>query len=222
MDADRGYPEGAVLSPLLANLYLHSLDEPLLGKGYRMVRGACSRAAQSADPWADDFVVLCRSREEAVATLGVIREWVAANGLALNPDKTHLGDCRQPGQGFEFLGYRFEAGRRMVRKKSLDRLKDKIQEKTRRNRGQSLACIIADLNPTLRGWFEYFKHAGHHVFPQVDGFTRRRLRALLRRQQKRPGFGRCRADQHCWPNAFFAAAGLFALHTAWLAARGSR
>jgi RNA-directed DNA polymerase len=205
-----GTPQGAVLSPLLANLYLHSLDELLLGKGYRMAR------------YADDFVVLCRSREEAVAALGVIRDWAAANGLALNPDKTHLGDCRQPDQGFEFLGYRFEAGRRMVRKKSLDRIKDKIREKTRRSRGQSLACIIADLNPTLRGWFEYFKHARHHVFPQVDGFTRRRLRALLRRQQKRPGFGRCRADQHCWPNAFFAAAGLFALHTAWLAARGSR
>jgi RNA-directed DNA polymerase len=206
----RGAPQGAVLSPLLANLYLHPLDERLAGKGYRMVR------------YADDFVVLCRSREEAAAALGEIRDWVAANGLALHPDKTHLGDCREPGQGFEFLGYRFEAGRREVRKKSLDRLKQKIRDKTRRSRGDSLACIIADLNPTLRGWFEYFKHAHHRIFPQVDGFTRRRLRALLRRQQKRPGFGRCRADQHQWPNAFFAQAGLFALHTAWLAARGSR
>ena len=166
--------------------------------------------------------MLCRNREEAAAALREIRDWVAANGLALHPHKTHLGDCREPGQGFEFLGYRFEAGRRTVRKKSLDRLKSKIRDKTRRSRGDSLACIIADLNPTLRGWFEYFKHAHHRVFQRVDGLTRRRLRALLRRQQKRPSFGRCLADQHQWPNAFFAQAGLFALYTAWLAARDSR
>ena len=171
---------------------------------------------------ADDFVVLCRSPEEAAAALAEIREWVAAHGLTLHPDKTHLGDCRQPGHGFEFLGYRFEAGRREVRKKSLDRLKNKLRERTRRNRGDSLACIIADLNPMLRGWFAYFKQAHHPVFRRLDGLIRRRLRALLRRQQKRPSFGRCLADQRRWPNAFFAQAGLFALHTAWLAARDSR
>lgn len=205
-----GTPQGAVISPLLANIYLHPLDELLAERGYRMVR------------YADDFVVLCRSRDEAEAALGLVRDWVAANGLALHPDKTHLGDCRQPGQGFDFLGYRFEAGRRWVRKKSLDRLKDKIREKTRRSRGDSLERIIADLNPMLRGWFNYFKHAHRSTFDRVDGFIRRRLRAVLRKQDRRPGRGICRADHQRWPNAFFAQAGLFALEDARLKAADSR
>ena len=205
-----GTPQGAVISPLLANIYLHPLDALMAEKGHRMVR------------YADDFVVLCRSPEEAEQALVEIRHWVGANGLALHPEKTHAGDCRIPGQGFEFLGYRFDAGQRWVRKKSLDRLKDKVREKTRRTRGDSLACIIADLNPMLRGWFGYFKHAHQWTFDAMDGFIRRRLRALLSKQQKRPHFGHCRADHTRWPNAFFAEAGLFALHTAWLEARDSR
>jgi len=205
-----GTPQGAVISPLLANVSLHPLDERLAARGHRMVR------------FADDFVVLCKSREEAEATLAEIRAWVVENGLHLHPDKTHVGDCRQPGEGFDFLGYRFEAGRRWVRKKSLTRLKDSIRDKTRRTRGNSLAQIVADLNPTLRGWFGYFKHAHPYIFRALDGFIRRRLRSLLRKQEKRPGCGRCRDDQQRWPNAFFARAGLFALHTAWLAARHPR
>lgn len=205
-----GTPQGAVISPLLANIYLDPLDERMAERGYRMVR------------YADDFVVLCKSREEAEAALAEIEGWVTDNGLHLNPDKTRLGDCRQAGQGFDFLGYRFEAGRRWVRRKSLDRLKDKIRDKTRRTRGDSLACIIADLNPMLRGWFGYFQHAHHYTFEKLDGFIRRRLRAILRKQEKRPGFGHCRDDHQRWPKRYFATAGLVALHTAWLAARHSR
>jgi RNA-directed DNA polymerase len=205
-----GTPQGAVISPLLGNLYLHPLDVHLRDRGYVLVR------------YADDFVVLCRSREEAEAALAEVRGWVEANGLSLHPDKTHVGDCREPGQGFEFLGYRFEAGRRWVRKKSLDRLKDRVRGETRRARGDSLARVIDDLNPLLRGWFGYFKHAYPTTFIEVDGFVRRRLRALLRKQQKRPGAGHCHDDHKRWPNAFFARDGLFALHTAWLAARESR
>jgi RNA-directed DNA polymerase len=204
-----GAPQGAVISPLLANIYLHPLDERMAALGYRMVR------------YADDFVVLCKSREEAAA-LAEIRQWVADNGLGLHPDKTHVGDCRQPGEGFDFLGYRFEAGRRWVRKKSLSRLKDGIRAKTGRSRGDSLARIVADLNPMLKGWFGYFKHAYKTEFDSLDGFIRRRLRALLRKQDKRPGIGRCHLDHQRWPNTFFAATGLFALHTAWLTARHSR
>jgi len=205
-----GTPQGAVISPLLANIYLHRLDELMAAQGNRMVR------------YADDFVVLCQSREEAEAALAAIDRWVAAEGLRLHPQKTHVGDCRQPGEGFDFLGYRFEAGRRWVRKKSLTRLKDSIRDKTGRTRGNSLACIIADLNPVLRGWFGYFKHAHPYTFAMLDGFVRRRLRAILRKQAKRPGFGRCLGDHQRWPNAFFAQAGLFALEEAWLAARHSR
>jgi hypothetical protein len=145
----------------LANIYLHPLDELMAACGYRMVR------------YADDFVVLCKSREEAEAALVRIRAWVKDNGLRLHPDKTHIGDCRNRGEGFEFLGYRFEAGGRFVRKKSLDRLKDSIRAKTRRTCGQSLARIIESLNRTLRGWFNYFKQAHPNTFPAVDQFIQR-------------------------------------------------
>ena len=205
-----GTPQGAVISPLLANIYLHPLDALMANKGYRMVR------------YADDFVILCKSPEEAVSALADVREWVGANGLELHPDKTHVGDCRVPGQGFDFLGYRFEAGRRQVRKKSLDRLKEKIREKTRRTLGKSLDRVIVDLNLTLRGWFGYFKHAHHHIFSALDARIRRRIRAILLKQDKRPGFGNERRDHQQWPKAYFAKAGLFALHTAWLHARHSR
>jgi len=201
-----GTPQGAVISPLLANLYLHFLDERMMARGYRMVR------------YADDFVVLCRSREEAGAALAEVRVWVEANGLTLHPDKTHVGDCRNKGEGFEFLGYRFEAGRRWVRKISLKRVKDAIRSKTGRTRGGSLKEIANDLNPMLRGWYEYFKHAQRSTFNELDGFVRRRLRALLRKREKRPGMGRCLDDHKRWNNAFFAGAGLFALYPARLAA----
>jgi RNA-directed DNA polymerase len=205
-----GTPQGAVISPLLANIYLHPLDELMAARGYRMVR------------YADDFVVLCKSRGEADAALAIIRAWVAENGLHLHPNKTHVGDCLVKGQGFEFLGYRFEAGQRFVRKKSLNRCKDTIRAKTRRTRGDSLERIVADLNRTLRGWFNYFKHAHPRTFVVLDKFIRRRLRAVLRKQDKRPGFGATRDDHQQWPNEFFANAGLLALHTAWQTARYSR
>jgi RNA-directed DNA polymerase len=205
-----GTPQGAVLSPLLANIYLDPLDRLMASRGYRMVR------------YADDFVILTRTREEAEVALASVREWVAENGLTLHPEKTRIANCRKKGNGFEFLGYRFERERRHVRKKSLDKLKDAIRDKTRRSRGQSLQDVVSDLNRTLRGWFGYFKHAHPFIFAVLDGFIRRRLRAYLRQQQKRPGLGLCRADHQRWPNAFFANAGLFALHTAWQAARQSR
>jgi RNA-directed DNA polymerase len=206
----QGTPQGAVISPLLANIYLHPLDELMAARGYRMVR------------YADDFVVLCKSREEADAALAEVGAFVNDNGLRLHPDKTHIGDCRNAGEGFDFLGYRFEAGQRLVRKKSLIRLKDTIRQKTKRTRGDSLACVIADLNRTLRGWFGYFKHAHPHTFIRIDGMVRRRLRALLRKQEKRSAFGFSRADHQRWPNAFFAQAGLLAMETAWRTARHSR
>jgi len=205
-----GTPQGAVISPLLANLYLHPLDETLFRLGYRMVR------------YADDFVILCESAEQAQMALAEVSAWVKENGLTLHPDKTHIGDCRIAGQGFEFLGYRFEAGKRWVRKKSLQGFKDKIREKTGRSRGDSLTSIIADLTPMIRGWYGYFKHANRRTFPGLDGFIRRRLRAILRKQEKRPGLGKCRADHKCWPNAYFAAFGLFTMTEARMSASQSR
>ena len=205
-----GTPQGAVLSPLLANIYLHPLDQLMEESGWRMAR------------YADDFVILCRTQDEALAALRQVEAWVTANGLTLHPQKTRVGDSREPGQGFEFLGYRFEAGRRLVRKKSLKALKDKVRARTLRSRGDSLERIVADLNPMLRGWFGYFKHATPALFGVLDGFVRRRLRAILRKQEKRPGSGRCAADHQRWPNAFFATHGLFTLHAAYEQARHSR
>jgi RNA-directed DNA polymerase len=182
----------------------------MASQGFSMVR------------YADDFVILCPNAEAAGKALEELRAWVEANGLTLHPDKTHVGDCRVEGQGFDFLGYRFEAGRREVRTQSLKALKDRIRQKTRRTCGDSLARIIADLNPRLKGWYGYFKHADRWVFPRVDGFIRRRLRAILRKQEKRPGFGRCHADHRRWPNAYFAAQGLFTMTEARLLASQSR
>ena len=205
-----GTPQGAVISPLLANIYLHPWDCHIKEKGYRRVR------------YADDFVVLCRSREEAEAALAEVKAWVESNGLSLSPDKTQVGDCRQKGQGFDFLGYHFELGRRWVRKKSFKAIQDRIRMRTKRTRGDSLARIIAELNPMLRGWFNYFKHAHPNTFKWMDSFVRRRLRAVLRKQKKRPGMGVCREDHQRWPNTFFAAQGLFTMTAAWKLASQSR
>jgi RNA-directed DNA polymerase len=203
-----GTPQGAVLSPLLANIYLHPLDLQMEKRGRKMVR------------YADDFVTLCRT--EAEAALAEVEAWVAESGLALNSTKTRVGDCREPGQGFEFLGYRFEAGRRWVRAKSRKAIRDKVRARTKRTRGEAMARIVADLNPMLRGWFAYFQHAAPPEFRILDGFVRRRLRAILRKQAKRPGFGRCADDHQRWPNAFFANLGLLTLEAAWDEARRSR
>jgi RNA-directed DNA polymerase len=205
-----GTPQGAVISPLLANIYLHPLDRHMREKGYRMVR------------YADDFVVLCRTAEQAQAALNEVRAWVEQNGLKLNADKTHVGDCRQAGQGFEFLGYRFEAGWRWVRAKSLKALRERLRMKTKRTRGDSLTKIIEDLNPTLRGWFNYFKHAHSVAQLGIDGFVRRRLRVILRKQEKRPGMGKCLDDHLRWPNTYFAAQGLFTITAAHVLASQSR
>jgi RNA-directed DNA polymerase len=205
-----GTPQGAVISPLLANESLHELDCLMRENGYQMVR------------YADDFVVLCQTADKARAGLGFVQAWVEENGLTLNPDKTHVGDCREAGQGFDFLGYRFEAGERWVRRKSLHAIRDRIRAKIRRTRGDSLACIIAELNPMLRGWYEYFQHAHPWTYSGMDGFIRKRLRSLRRKQQKRPGTGRTPADHRRWPNAYFAELGLFTMTEAHALASQSR
>jgi RNA-directed DNA polymerase len=196
----QGSPQGAVISPLLSNIYLNGLDWKMARNGFEMVR------------YADDFVVLCPSQEEAQKALEQIKQWVEENGLKLHPTKTRLVDASQRG-GFDFLGYHFERGRKWPRKKSLDKLKDAIRSKTRRSSGRSIKAICADLNPTLKGWYEYFKHSAAHVFKGIDGYVRGRLRSILRRQTKRKGRARG-TDQHRWPNTYFSAVGLFSLEQA--------
>ncbi len=206
-----GTPQGAIISPLLANLYLHELDKTMKQAGYTMVR------------YADDFVILCDSQDKAEQALVMIQQWVDDRELILHPDKTHIGNCMIKGQGFEFLGYRFEAGKRFVRSKSMDALKDKIRSKTKRGRGDSMECIAKDLNPMLRGWFNYFKHANKWTFSELDGFIRRRLRSLRCKQIKGySSFGRTQWLHKQMPNSYFAELGLFSLKEAHVMACQSR
>lgn len=210
-EPETGAPQGAVLSPLLSNIYLDPLDHQMAVRGYEMVR------------YADDFVILCRSQAEAEAALAEVRQWCEAEGLHLHPTKTRIVDARV--EGFDFLGYHFATTRRgdrtqWPRKKSLDKLKDTIRAKTKRQNGHSLVCIIADVNRTLRGWFGYFKHSHRTTFSALDGWIRMRLRSILRKRAGRRGQGRG-WDHQRWPNAFFAEHGYYSLVAAYAEARQS-
>ena len=196
-----GTPQGAVISPLLANVYLKPLDHLLAGSGEEMVR------------YADDFVILCRSREEAEAALVRVQAWVRENGLTLHPEKTRVIDATQPG-GFDFLGYHFEGGHRWPRRKSMDKVKAGIRELTpRRTCGWSLEHTIGRLNEVLRGWHGYFRHSHWTTFQPLDGYVRGRLRGILR--ARHGGCGRSRwRDHQRWSNHYFAKLGLFSLWSA--------
>jgi RNA-directed DNA polymerase len=201
-----GAPQGAVLSPLLSNIYLDPLDHLMARSGFEMVR------------YADDFVILCRTPEEASRALEMVQSWVSENGLTLHPTKTKVIDARTV--GFDFLGYHFEAGQRRPREKSLTKLKETIRAKTQRTNGDSLPKVIGSLNRTLRGWFEYFKHSQPRIFPRLDGLIRRRLRSLLSKRCHRRSSGSGYVNIR-WPNAFFAEQGLFSLELAHALARQS-
>ena len=171
----------------------------------------------------DDFVILSNSKQESIMALDKVKEWVSKSDLQLHPDKTHIGNSSIKGQGFEFLGYRFEKGKRFVRKKSLKSFRDKVRDKTKRSRSGSMSEIIADLNPMLKGWFGYFKHAYKSTFKTNDGFVRRRLRAiLLKRNKKKRCFGITINAHKKYPNRYFAELNLFTSHEAWVLAYQSR
>jgi RNA-directed DNA polymerase len=197
---ETGAPQGAVLSPLLSNVYLDPLDHLLAEHGYEMVR------------YADDFVILCKTAAEAERALEIVKQWVADNGLALHPTKTRIVDART--DRFDFLGYTFSGENHWPRQKSLKNLRDAIRTRTRRTTGDRLQCVVASVNPVLRGWYAYFQHSTYrNVFSSVDGYVRRRLRSILRKRQKRTGISRG-LDHQRWPNHFFAEHGLFSLAAA--------
>lgn len=199
---EQGTPQGAVISPLLSNIYLDPLDHLMAAEGFEMVR------------YADDFVVLCRTSQEAAAALDAVRQWTVQAGLTLHPEKTRLVHAWN--DGFDFLGYHFERGRHWPRQNSMGKLKDTIRAKTKRTVGQALSRVIADINPTLRGWYGYFQHSYRPTFRMVDGWVRRRLRSILRRRSGARGIASVHgADQTRWPNAFFAKHGLFSLQDAY-------
>jgi RNA-directed DNA polymerase len=196
---EKGTPQGAVISPLLANLYLNPLDHLLAESGFAMIR------------YADDFVIMCRSRAEAERALAKVQQWVEENGLTLHPTKTKIVDART--DGFDFLGYTFRGELRLPRKKSLDKLKDSIRAKTKRTNGDSLQWNVSTLNATLQGWFGFFRHCHWNVFSDLDSWVRGRLRSILRKRAGRRGRGRG-LDHQRWRNVYFADLGLYSLTTA--------
>ena len=195
---EAGVPQGAVLSPVLANAYLNPLDHRMSEIGFQMVR------------YADDFVILCRTQEEAEAALEEVRTWVAEQGLTLHPEKTHIVDSRQ--KSFAFLGYSFRGRLRFPREKSHRKFVDRLCELTPRKSGDSLEYIIQCLNRSIQGWFNYFRHCTWNIFKDYDAMIRRRLRRiLLKRHRRNP--------QHLprhrrWPNRYFTDRGLLSLNTA--------
>jgi RNA-directed DNA polymerase len=210
-EPEAGTPQGGVLSPLLANVYLNPLDHRMAGAGMAMER------------YADDFVILCRTREEAERALAQVQEWTVQAGLTLHPTKTRLVDLGQPGACLDFLGYRLQrhtdrTGKdrilRLVRPKSLDRFKDAIRTHTPRKSGVSLVVQIARLNPVLRGWFGYFRSVTQPTHAALDKMIRRRLRSML---CKRVGWSmpweRGEANKR-WSKTFFVEQGLLSLEAA--------
>ena len=194
---ETGTPQGAVISPLLANIYLNPLDHLMAQRGWEMVR------------YADDFVILCESQEEAERVLAEVRQWMEKAGLSLHPTKTRIVNEKDRG-GFDFLGYHFERGYRWPRQKSLEKFKETIRSKTPRLRPGGMEQIIQDINRTLTGWFGYFKHSHRTTFEPLDQWIRQRLRSILRKRHK--GNGRARGNDHQrWPNAYFVAFGLISL-----------
>ncbi|HET7474438.1 MAG TPA: group II intron reverse transcriptase/maturase [Dermatophilaceae bacterium] len=181
-----GTPQGGVISPLLANVYLHAFDRQVREQGL----GLLVR-------YADDFVILCRTPERAVAALASAGEILAGLGLQLHPDKTRVVDLREGREGFDFLGCHFRARmsgrlweqRRIVRyylhrwpsQAAMKRLREKVRDRTGANRkGTRIEWVIEDLNPILRGWGDYFRTGNAaDKFTQVDRDVTWRLKRLL-------------------------------------------
>jgi len=192
-EAVTGTPQGGVISPLLSDIYLHAFDRALMARGV----GTLVR-------YADDWVVLCRSEREARAALDAAREILGGLGLELHPDKTRIVDLREGREGFDFLGCHFHArgsGRllqRGVRRyylhrwssmRAMKRIRARIKALTDRRRRAGMKDIrevIADLNPVLRGWGNYFRTGNAaNKFNQIDRHVTWRLRSLLGKRQGR-------------------------------------
>jgi RNA-directed DNA polymerase len=193
---DQGSPQGGVISPLLSNIYLHDFDVLMTNAGYKMIR------------YADDFVILTKSEAEAKDAFRIVQEWVTKNDLTIHPEKTHIGNCMIEGQGFDFLGYHFEGGTRWVRKKSIQKFRDRVRQETSRVCGKAITEVIDTLNPILRGWSNFFAEVTKYTLGTFDSFVRRRLRAIIAKQQKRRVFGAGLENQKI-PNSYFEKLGLF-------------
>ena len=196
---EEGIPQGSSLGPLLANVFLHPIDKLLERGHFEVIR------------YADDLVIMCRSRADAQRALRRLRQEIESRGLTLHPEKTRVTSVHEG--GFDFLGYHFGRNGRHPRKQSLVKLKDRVREITKRLNGKSLPAIIDQLNGTLRGWFEYFRHSSKRTFPPLDAWIRMRLRRIeqWRHRERGNGRGKC---HYRWTNEYFASLGLFTMTTA--------
>lgn len=213
VDSEIGTPQGGVISPLLANVYLNPLDHLMQRAGHALVR------------YADDLVILCATQAEAEAAYGLLKAWVETQGISLHPEKTRIVNMNETGAGFDFLGYHFEHTRqgkldRWPKRKSMAKLKDRIRGLTPRANGRSLEETITKINRVTRGWFGYFKHSNRWTFIELDGWIRGRLRAILRKRAHLKGRSRGR-DHLRWNNPFFAKHGYFSLYDAYVEVRQS-
>jgi RNA-directed DNA polymerase len=210
-----GTPQGGVISPLLANIYLHGFDKRIRESGVgQLVR------------YADDFVIVCTSREQAEAALTLAGDILGGLGLQLHPGKTKIVDLRGGREGFDFLGCHFHArmsGRlweqRGIRRyylhrwpspKAMKRLREKIHDRTdRRYAGTDIRVVIDGLNPILRGWGNYFRTGNaHQKFRQIDRYVVQRLRHLMILKRGR----NLRAGQAiAWTEEWFNGHGLYRL-----------
>lgn len=202
-EAQEGTPQGGVISPLLANIYLNDLDWKMAQQGHRIVR------------YADDMVVMCQTPEQAREALESIEQWMDEAGLKLHPLKTRIVDMTVAGNAFEFLGYKFHRSQKgriwpYARKKSVQKLQERLRGFTRRNNGQSLKEVCETLNPILNGWLEYFQHSRLGSLREVDQWVRQRLRAILRKRHKFKGHVNIQ-DYIRWPNRYFGDLGLLCL-----------
>ncbi len=185
-----GTPQGGVVSPLLANVYLHAFDQHIQAHVTDAGLGELVR-------YADDGVILCRTPEAARAALEVVSIALTALGLELHPGKTRVVDLRQGREGLDFLGCHFRARmsgklwerKRIVRyylqrwpsQRAMKRLREKIRDRTGRNRvGADIRVVIADITPIIRGWGNYFRTGNAaDKFRQVDRYVVDRLRGLM-------------------------------------------
>ena len=162
-----GTPQGGVISPLLANIYLHAFDRTMVRRGHQVVR------------YADDFVVLCKSEKKAQRALEVVTRILTEDlSLTIHPEKTKVTSFKE---GFDFLGFRLHTRFKKPRAKAITGFKDKVRQLTRRQQGANLEEVIKALNPTIRGWGQYFR--GSHwkkAAEELDAWIRMRLRSFIR------------------------------------------
>lgn len=192
-----GTPQGAVISPLLSNIYLDPLDHLMTKQNREMVR------------YADDFLILCRSQRSAEKARAQVESWAERNGLIIHPEKTKI--VNETEKGFDFLGHHFESGKISPRQKSVKKLKDSVCSMIHASKPKTTQIVIKKLNTTLQGWSEFFQLCPPSAFGELDRWIRMQMR--IHRNRLEPGaHSDTRANE--WTNEYLNKIGLFSLKNA--------